>query len=587
MIRECVAALLVTWLVGCGAPAPPPSADASPGAVTVRSDLPLQQVRVHDADGVQVARRDLGPEVFEARLAVEAAPGTRLSLDVLRGDGMHRLTVAASAAHGPLTLRLDAPVGQGAVPVLHGAELPVNAIGGGGTAAWTIRAAAAGAATLEVCGSLRRIALRGGGEGEVVITPIPGPGRCPVVLEQGAERIAAELEVVHTDPAAAARDLEIVDVALPTDARGRPEPARAPGRITLPASWWRSLLTGAGLGYRPRDGYRPWASTTVALANRGDAPLNVVVQLRVLETGGAPAPAFRPRMRDTTGDTGVVTGLVRVPAGDVAQAVLPLFVDDERLPEGSSEYVRELVITPLGGSVPLHVDRAPLRVQRGRAWVSGLFAIHLLAALLGWLALARGLPGWVRRASTADLTTIAVFSTLVFVTGAAAAVLGSAVGAVLGPFQGFVTGFLDDALRYTLLATLVVLLPRPGVLATAEIVSFLLRGIAMGGFDPASALFLPARILWMEALLFAVGATRGSAWLTDARWKRWLRLGVGFATASALTGAGALVTQMVLYRLHYAGWYLLALIVGPGFLYVWVACGLATGFSESLREVEP
>jgi hypothetical protein len=43
---------------------------------------------------------------------------------------------------------------------------------------------------------------------------------------------------------------------------------------------------------------------------------------------------------------------------------------------------------------------------------------------------------------------------------------------------------------------------------------------------------------------------------------------------------------MVLYRLYYAPWYVAAVLIGPGFLYVWLACGLGTRFAHSLRAVE-
>ena len=579
--------LAAILLCGCGPAAPPPSVVAEVGGVRVESPVPIQSVVVSDPEGLQLARRDPGPEVRELVVPHPAPQGVSLTVSVRRADGGHQLTVEAAAPHGLLTVRLDAPVGQGARPVIAGEEFEVHALGEGGMAAVLVRAEEPGEAAVELGGAEATLRLRGRGEAQMVLLPLPAEAAAVLKVRHAGRQIEAPVVLYRTSLVEARAALQVDSVRLPTDARGRSEPARAAGRVTLPAGWWRSLLHRSGLGYRPRDELLPWASAAVDLSNSADAPLNVALQLRVLDAAGRPAPAFRPRMRATTGDTGVVSGLLRVPAGGTATAVLPLFVDDRALPEGASEFVREITVTPLGSAEALWRDREPLRVQRGRSWVSGLFGVHLLAALLGWILVLRGLPRWLGAARTSELTTVAVFATLTFVVAAAAAVIASAAGAVLGPFQTFLTNLLDDALQYALLATLVCLLPRPGVVALAVLVAFLMRGIALGGFDPASVALLPGRIFWLEAFLWLAGVTRSDQWLSEGRARRWLRLGAGFATASAFSAAGALVTQMVLYRLHYAGWYLVAVVAGPGFLYVWIACGLATGFAASLREVEP
>jgi hypothetical protein len=179
-----------------------------------------------------------------------------------------------------------------------------------------------------------------------------------------------------------------------------------------------------------------------------------------------------------------------------------------------------------------------------------------------------------------------VFGTLAFVVSAASALVSTGLGAVLGPFQTFLTAIFDDALRYALLATLVTLIPRPGVLALSVIVAWLMRGFALGGFNPTDALNVFGHIFWLESCMWAVGVTRSGAWRDGHRVARFLRLGAGFATASLLSALGGLLVHMVLFRLFYAGWYVAALLALPGFLYVWTACLLATGFADSLRRVE-
>ncbi len=236
---------------------------------------------------------------------------------------------------------------------------------------------------------------------------------------------------------------------------------------------------------------------------------------------------------------------------------------------------------PLGSSEPLWVHREPLQVRQGSTWISAAFALALLGGAAGLLLLGLRLRSWLAASRTVDLVTVAVFATLSFLVSGASTLVAAAVAAVLGPFAIFVTNLLDDALRYALLATLVVLLPRPGVAALSVILVWLMRGVALGAFTPIDAVTVGAQVFWLEAALWAFGVTRG-----EPRPPRWLPLAGAFGLASALTTVTGLAVAMVLYRLYYAGWYVAAVLAGPGLIYVWIACALAVGFAASLRRVE-
>ena len=80
--------------------------------------------------------------------------------------------------------------------------------------------------------------------------------------------------------------------------------------------------------------------------------------------------------------------------------------------------------------------------------------------------------------------------------------------------------------------------------------------------------------------------TRGGAWRDEPAGRRWARLSVAFGGASVCTTLAALWMHVVLFRLSYAGWYIALQVLGPGLLYVVVACRVATGFAASLRRVE-
>ncbi len=584
-MRRALGVLALALLVACGA-------DEGPEArlvvdlerAVVEHAGPHSEIVVREGDLV-IARRRGGAEASELSVLHGAPPGTTLAVDVVRSGGVVTLAGTVPADPGPLVVELDLPAGQGAAPLrdTHG----FTAVEGATVeAAVVITTRAPGPVSVWLADDRYDVVTTVPGERRVVVAEVPVDGASELrVVARDATR-SARLEPTLVTRAEAREDLVLGDVVFPADISGFAEPARPPGRVTLPAAWWRAVLRTTELGYRARDPYGPWAFQGMDVQNRGASPLNVVLTTRVLDADGRPAEAFAPKSREQDSATGEVAALLRVPAGSTARARVPFFVDAAAVPEGASTWTSEVTLTPLGSSEPLWVERGPLQVSRGSSWISSAFALALLGALLGILLVATRMRGWMDGFRTRDLVTVAVFATLGFLVSGASAVVSSAVGAVLGPFAIFVTNLLDDVVRYALLATLITLLPRPGVVALSVLLTWVMRGVALGAFSPLDVVFVGGKIFWLEAALWIVGVTRAAAWVDGPAWARFLRLGAGFSVASALTSMTGIVAAMVLFRLFYADWYVAAVIAGPGFLYVWPACALATGFAASLRRVE-
>ncbi|MCA9571724.1 MAG: hypothetical protein KC656_27995, partial [Myxococcales bacterium] len=362
---------------------------------------------------------------------------------------------------------------------------------------------------------------------------------------------------------------------VPARAEGTRDPTLPSGRIRLPAPWWDRLLDALGTGFRPRDDLAPRTHVGVPLANVSDAPVHVVVSAWV-EVDGHPHPAFRPRTRDAT-DLTVVRRLVRVPPHDAVDVALPLYLDRQATADGLLADVR-VEVRPLGAGAVLHALSTPLVVERGDRWATLLFGGGVLSALAGLALLAVRFRRWIDR-PTRDLTTVAVFGALSFVVGTASQVLGLGLGSVLGPFAPFVLGVADDAARFCLLATLLTLVPRSGVLTLALLLGWLMRALALGAAHPVDALYLGASVLWLELGAAVAGLTTGRVTVG--------RLWLGLVVPNGLLTAFGLAVSVVVYRLWYAEGYLLALVLGPGLLYPAIGCALAGPFAASLRRVAP
>jgi hypothetical protein len=121
----------------------------------------------------------------------------------------------------------------------------------------------------------------------------------------------------------------------------------------------------------------------------------------------------------------------------------------------------------------------------------------------------------------------------------------------------------------------------------AVMVQALLAAIALGRVAPTDLIFVGNQIIWLETALWLTGITRGGEWRYGSNFKIWVRVSLGFGLANLLTAASGLVLAVVLYRFYFAPWYVAMILLGPGFLYVFLGCAVAVPFAKSLREVAP
>lgn len=585
-VRVRAVAPIAALALGLAACAPDPlaiAAEAGPAGVTVTASAPVERVAVRDAGGAVLLRRDLpGPSATVA-LPGGLPPGT-YTIAARAGKREATATVEV-AARAPVRVEVQAAPGQAwvpgtgeiEVPVVAGgmAEVAIGVVGGPGMPA-SVDVAVGDAAPGDAPDV---VALVAPGRREVRAVRV---AEAPVSVRVGDARFTLRPRVL--DPDALRRDLALVDLAFPTAADGLPDLGRPAGRVVVPAGGWEALSRWVGLGGRRRDPWAPWAWQSVGVRNAGADPVDVVLELEVLRDG-APAAAFRPRLRDGDGGTGTVAALLRVPAGGEARAALPVFVDTAEVADGA--YDVRVRMTPLGAATALSEATSPLYVSHGDPTSQAGFLASLGVAGTGAAWSTRRLRGWLEAAATSELMTIALFGSALFLVGTASDLLAMAVGAVLGPFSTVVTGLLSDVARTTLLATLVALHPRAGTLTLAMLTGALLRGFTTGSFAPADVLYTFASVGWGEAFAWLAGLTRGGDWRDEPPGRRWARLSLAFGGAAVCTTLGGLWIHVVLFRLFFAPWYVAFQVLVPGLLYTVLACRIATGFADGLRRVSP
>lgn len=553
----------------------------SDGEIAIAADRDLRSVELVTEDGTPVTRRALSVPGPTVTIPISPPSGARWQLRAeLRGGWTVARAVDGPAL--PVSLALEAPIGQGRRAVADGDRIEVWAAPTS-HAGLLVTASTPVAVDLRIDGVLRLLDLPARGDRVVVPIPLDREHTIDVGVEGRNVRLVLLPRVLA--PADAARLLVVDDTWLPADPTGRRDRTLPADRLVLAPRGWRDAMARFGLGVRARPEQAPYTWHAVSLHNRGDRPIDVVLRAEVIGPDGRPAEAFRSRLRAQE-DQPFVSAILRVPAHGDAIGALPLYLDEGRLPAGARlTFERRIAVIPLGASAPLHTVSAPLGVMRTSGLAPGSFALACATSAAGWGLLLSGTRRFLRTTSVADLVTIAMFSSLTFVVGAAFQLVGMGIATILGPLAPLLTGLPDDAFRAVLLGTLLVAMPRPGVFAATATTGFLMRGIVLGSFHPVDLLYVGTVVAVHELGLWMAGITRDPSWRDAGPTAQWVRLALGLGVSNAICVLLGLSTSAVLYRLYFATWYVVALATIPGFLYVAVGCRLAVPIAASLRRV--
>ena len=571
---------LLVGVLGC---APTPltvELETVNGGIDITVDRPVEKVELYEVGGALSMTRRLPGDTEHVFLPTPTEG--RSYRVVVYARGQTGSVEAEFPSLGPLTVEVEAPVGQGRRTIADGDVISLVRVDGAPISVGILLTAVGPTSGVVRLGTASRsVSMAVPGQRVLVTLPLETGDGIPLSVTAGGVDLRATVRPVAVTLEAAKAMLSVADTRFPTDVFGTVDMARPADRVTLPAEWWRRSLRAVGLGYRPRDDQAPWAWQSVTLSNAADTDVDVVLRGEVVD-GQGPAAAFRSQVRDA--DSDAVTTLIRVPAGRSATAVLPLFARGSLLGQGG-RYTRRVDVRPLGSERALHVIERPLYVSRGSPWASAGFGVAVLTSLGGYLLLWLRGGRWMREMRTTDLVTVALFGSLTYVVATTLQVVGMGISSFLGPFAPFVMGLADDAFRACLLGTLIALLPRPGIAALATLIGFLMRGLTLGAFHPVDLLYVGSAVLWLEGWLWVSGCTRGAGWLSGGRAAQWVRLSVGLGLSNLCATATGLAISVVLYRLFLADWYVALILLLPGFLYVLIGTWLAVDFAAALRQV--
>lgn len=407
-------------------------------------------------------------------------------------------------------------------------------------------------------------------------------------------RTATRKVAVGQKAATGGKGLSIARVVLPVDRAGNLDERMSSDTLILrdkALDYYKSVLRGRGAYSEAAEAVHPLTSMNVEFVNPdGDEKLLTVVSRLFDREGRAVAGMFTPAAsmddREIGGFAGSREGTTAFIAlsGEASQTVrLPVYIDENLLAGG--RYILRVEAREDGRLVAVAEREIAVIARDGKAAVLTLAAAVLV---FGGLAVAARYRRLLFAAlKTRWLITITLFGAVCFAAvNVPATLLGEVLHVLLGPLAFLATGMFYGVVLYMLVAALVVLIPRPGVVALLFAVRMLLGLLAFGHASPVALLLSGSQAVLLESFLYLTGITAARAGGEAAGgWRRCLLMALACSAADGISTYLNLHALSFLYRVFYADWYIYAAVAVNGVLYSGIGgfCGVALG--KKLRTV--
>lgn len=375
-----------------------------------------------------------------------------------------------------------------------------------------------------------------------------------------------------------ANEVSVSQLIIPSDEDGYGDPSHPSNTLVIQETSpvLKNLLKVTDLKIGKEDLISTFIG--VEVSNTGNSTIPVMITYDILDTRtGEPVKAFKPDIMGMNADTVCYATLTLSP-GSSSLISLPLYISQDAM---GGDYLLRVKVK-LTGSDWIAVTKDQKITAISRKW--GPIITTFSASLLGLAALGFFLskPKEIMdRFKTRNLVLIALFGTVSFAAiNLPMTILWELSHAIFGPFSFLFTGLFNEILLYMLIASLVVLIPKPGVVSLFMIVRFLLGGFITGSFTPITFITLSVNAIILEFMLYAAGITsRNTA--PENRF----RMGIICGFADMFSGYVSFSVWMVLYRLFYSDWYITANILIDGFLYTFIGTWFGISLGNRLKKV--
>ena len=382
--------------------------------------------------------------------------------------------------------------------------------------------------------------------------------------------------------------LQIEGITMPTDLSGLSDPRQRSDTVSYP----RPLLGGLGKWFgakaSPTNEFEPIAYQTVFLHNQGQETVHAIVASMNRDTeSGEPVPFLSPPDAVNAG-TDRSLAFVSLIGESTTPVSLPIFFNPLSQQHqdftGAGQYERAIEVKIWGSEATALRATRPLLIVRPNFHALLVTSLVTIVTGLGIGVLFCFNQQLFTRFSTKQLILISLFGTTIFIAvNVPSTLLTNLISALLGPISSLVTGLINEMLYYALLTSLLILIPKFGVITLVTAVRLLLGGVTLGLLTPTILLHAVTAVLLLEVgFQIARKITLDSGTIGGANL---LTLALIFGLCDAFTVYIDFQLSMTLYRLFYADWYILTRILVDGFTYTFIGVLLGKRLGSGLWRV--
>ena len=378
-----------------------------------------------------------------------------------------------------------------------------------------------------------------------------------------------------------AAQVSVAAVVMPTGANGVADPRQRPNTITFFRPALGDLGRWLGVQAPYVNEFDPAAYQTVHLHNRSEETVHVLVSSLNRDVKRRTPVMFLAPPDAINAGTNRSLALVSLAPETTTTVPLPIYFNpfapniDQQNFSGAGRYERAIEVKVWGSDATVIHATYPLRIETPNLHATLVTSVVFLATLAGLILLLRYHQRLFRRFSTKHLILISLFGTTIFIAVTIPSTLfGNLASALLGPIAFLVTGLINGLLYYAVLTSLLMLIPRFGVITLVSAIRLLLGSVMLGLFTPVALLYTGAGVLLLEG-----------GFQLSGRGVNLPFMALVFGVCEALAVYVDFQLTITLYRLFYADWYILARIFIDGLAYTFAGVLLGRYLGTGLRRV--
>jgi hypothetical protein len=315
----------------------------------------------------------------------------------------------------------------------------------------------------------------------------------------------------------------------------------------------------------------PFTFSSHTISNYLDQELIIYTQLRIFNQNNEIEPAFIPVNWKENGLPKFSTSSIYLKKNQSSVMLTPVFIKYDSLLAGNYKIQNDFYI--LGESEPFYTSTKNLTVHREQ---NTLLAFYLIISLISIIYLIRfvwTISDTFKQLKIEVIVTISIFAALHFGFNFVAQLIDSSVLAILGPFRVFISNFFTECISYMIIISLYMLYPKRGVIGVKLLLSFLISLVLTGGGVLLTIINTGIMILLIETVL--------NRFSTRANLIQFSLLGLVDASVAFIQ----FVEMKLLYRLMYADWYIITMMIVIGFLYTVIGCYIGRYLGRNLKKV--